>query len=149
MSGIMMAVLGSGGGRTVTNGSGTLVIKTSYTYYYGFHAGGAPPSGSAFGSINNDTFSGATIKAVFSQSSPGSVGVNQGQAISYGVIFNGNRSAGFFNTLTVAGTLVSGTLGSPSYNVGLDETTFTITLASQTATLFGTTNGAVISVVLT
>ena len=98
-----------------------------------------------FGSITGATFNGATVKAIYSGSPPGS----SGQASTYTVWFSGNRSAGFFNTLTVNGTLVTGTLSSPTYNSGNNETSFTITLASSAATLFGTTNGVLIPTILT
>ena len=149
MTGIMMALLGSGGGRIVTTGSSALVILTSYQYFYGYNAQSAPPGGVTWGSINNNVFSGATVRAVYSYSNPGSVGVEVGKAIAYTIIFSGNRSAGFFNTLSVAGTPVSGTLGAPSYNATFDETTFVITLAASAATLFVTTDGVAIPIVLT
>jgi hypothetical protein len=148
MSGIQMALLGSAGGTVVTTGSGTLIIFTSYTYYYGYDGalGGFTPN---FGAISNDIFNGANLKAVYSISSAGSIGVNAGKAISYNIIFSGNRSIGFFNTLNVNNTLVSGTLSGPSYNSSNDETTFTITLATSTTTLFGSTDGVTIPVALT
>lgn len=146
MSGIQMALLGGGGltGPTVTVGSYTLTVKGASIFYYGYDGatGGAPVN---FGSIANDTFNGATVKAAFSTSPTNA----SGQAVSYTVIFSGNRSAGFFNTLTVNGTLVSGTLGAPSYSAGSDETTFTITLGSSAATLFGTTDGVLIPIYMT
>jgi hypothetical protein len=143
MSGIQMALLGASQGTIVTVGQTTVVIKTTF-YYYGYDAA-VSSIPSSFGSITGDTFKGATIKAIYSGSPPSS----SGQASSYTVWFNGNRSAGFFNTLTVNGTLVTGTLSSPTYNSTNDETSFTITLASSAATLFGTTNGVRIPTILT
>ena len=143
MSGIQMALLGASPSTIVTVGQTTLVVKVTF-YYYGYDA--AVSGGlSNFGSITGDTFKGATIKAIYSASPPSS----SGQAISYTVWFNGNRSVGFFNTLTVNGTSVTGTLGAPAYNATNDETSFTITLASSAATLFGTTNGVLIPTILT
>jgi len=147
MSGIHMMLLGAGG-RAVITGSGTIVILTSYQYFYGYDNATGGAAG-IFGAINDSSFNGATIKAVYSRSNPGSIGVEEGNAIAYGIIFNGNRAAGFFNTLRVNGTLVSGTLGAPSYSSGVDETTFEITLAASAATLFGTTDGVNIPIVIT
>lgn len=149
MSGIHMALLGSAGSPVVTNGTGELVIITSYTYFHGYDGAAGGGSILDFGSITNGVFKDATLKAVYSASNPGSINVNRGQAISYSVIFNGNRSAGFFNTLTVNNTLIVGTLGSPAFNSGNNETTFTITLASQVASQFGSTDGVLITVTLT
>lgn len=144
MSGIQMALLGGGStGPVVTTGSASLTVKSSTTYWYGYDNATGGTTGT-FGSITNDTFSGATIKAVFSTSPVNTIG----QASAYSVIFNGNRSAGFFNTLTVNGTLVSGTLGAPSYSAGNDETTFQITVTAA-ATLFGTTDGVLIPIYMT
>lgn len=146
MSGIHMALLGSGGisGPIVTVGSYTITVKGASFYYYGYDnatMNTLPP----FGSIADATFNGATVKAIYSISPLNSAG----QASGYTVIFDGNRSAGFFNTLTVNGTLVVGTLSAPNYSAGNNETTFGITLASNAATLFGTTNGVLIPTILT
>jgi len=148
MSGIQMALFGSASGIVVTNGSGTLVVFTSYTYYYGYDGalGGTTLN---FGSISDGAFKGANLKAVYSASNPGTVGANAGKAIQYNIIFSGNRSAGFFNTLSVNNTLVSGTLSGPVYNSSNDETLFTIALAVSATTLFGSTDGAAIPVSLT
>lgn len=145
MSGIHMALLGTGGpsGPIITTGSATLTVKGSTTYWYGYDNATGGTTGT-FGSISDSTFGAATIKAVFSTSPVNTIG----QASSYSVIFDGNRSVGFFNTLTVNGTLVSGTLGAPSYSAGNDETTFQITVTAA-ATLFGTTDGVLIPIALT
>jgi hypothetical protein len=143
MSGIQMALLAASPSTVVIVGNATLVLKQTY-YYYGYDAA-VSSAVSSFGDIDNGTFSGATIKAIYS-TSPANT---SGQAASYSVYFNGNRSAGFFNTLTVNGTLVTGTLGSPVYNSPNDETVFTITLASSAATLFGTTDLVRIPTILT
>jgi hypothetical protein len=124
-------------------GQTTLVVKQTF-YYYGYDAA-VSSAITSFGSITGATFNGATVKAIYS----GSPANTSGQAILYTVYFDGNRSAGFFNTLTVNGTLVTGTLGSPVYNSPNDETSFTITLASSAATLFGTTDGVLIPTILT
>lgn len=131
-------------GPVVTNGTSTFVIKSTTIYYYGYDqaVGGAAFN---FGSITAGTFSGATIKAAFS-TSPGN---SAGNAMSYMVIFDGNRTAGFFNTLTVNGTLVSGSLSAPTYDSGNNETRFTITLGASAPTLFGTTAGVSIPILLT
>lgn len=145
MSGIQMALLGVGpGGPVVSVGQTTVTVKVTF-YYYGYN-GSVSASIANIGSITGATFNGATVKAIYS----GSSGADPaGKAIQYTVWFSGNRSAGFFNTLTVNGTLVTGTLSSPTYNATNDETSFTITLASSADTLFGTTNGVLIPTILT
>ena len=142
MSGIFGGLIAKSA-PVVIVGQTTLVIKSTF-YYYGYDAA-VSSAVSSFGDIDNGTFNGATVKALHSVSPANT----SGQAASYSVYFNGNRSAGFFNTLTVNGTLVTGTLGSPVYNSPNDETSFTITLASSAATLFGTTNGVRIPTILT
>ena len=145
MSGIHMALLGSGGalGPVVTVGQTTLTVKSTTFYYYGYDGALAAPA-TNFGSIANGTFNGATVKAIMS------VAVNSpGNADYYTVVFDGNRSAGFFNTLTVNNTLVVGTLSAPSYSAGNNETSFSVTLGTAAATLFGTTNGVLIPTLLT
>ena len=139
-----MALLGASSGTVVIVGQGTFTSGGLTFYYYGYDnstAGGVPAN---FGDIDNGKFKDVTIKAIFS------LGINvPGQAISYYVYFDGNRSAGFFNTLTINGTLVTGTLGSPNYNATYNETSFSITLGSAAPTLFGTTDGVRIPPVLT
>lgn len=126
---------------TVTVGSYALIAKGLAIYYYGYdNASGG--TASTFGSISNGTYGGATIKAVYSVSPNG----QSTQALTYAIIFSGNRSAGFFTDLKVNGSSVVGTIGSPSYNGTNDETTFSITPPSTTTTLFGTTDGVVIPV---
>jgi hypothetical protein len=112
----------------------------SATYNYGFglflyaYGYSNSPSGTGsytpttFGSITPSTFNSATIKAIYS------TGFASNQALYYYIIFSGSRGTGFFNTLTINGTLVSGSLSS-SYNGTNNETTFFITLASSAATL--------------
>lgn len=125
----------------VTVGSYVLSVKGLNIYYYGYdNAPGGTPS--TFGSISNGTYSGATIKAVYSIS-PNNT---PNDALSYLIIFSGDRSAGFFTDLQIAGASVVGSIGAPSYSAGNDETSFTITPPSTTATRFGTTVGAVVSV---
>jgi hypothetical protein len=144
MTGITCIMAGSAlSGPLITTGSASLTVKGSTTYWYGYD-GAAGGTVGTFGSITNGTFSTATVKAVFSTSPVNTIG----QANSYSVIFDGNRSAGFFNTLTINGTLVSGTLGAPSYSAGNDETTFAITVTAA-ATLFGTTDGVSIPISMT
>lgn len=133
MSGIQMALLGAGSqGYQLTTGSATFTFKSSTTYLYGFSNSPSTISftPATFGSISPTAFGPATITAIRSTSPPNSAG----NASSYQVIFSGNRSAGFFNTLTINGTLVSGTLTS-AYNGTNNETTFTITLGATAATL--------------
>lgn len=145
MSGVLCAFTGAANsGPIVTNGHYTLVVKSTSVYYYGYDGALGGPTVN-FGSITNGTFGGVNVKAIFSTSPVNTVG----QATSYSVIFDGNRAAGFFNTLTVAGTLVSGTLSAPSYSAGNNETTFTITLGAAAATLFGTTDGTLVQTLLT
>lgn len=146
MSGIMSALVGSGGGGVVVvNGvdSFTVIGATTYSYGYNNSASGSLPS--PFGSIRNGIFNSATIIGVYSKSPPNT----SGSANAYYILFNGNRSAGFFNTLKVNNTLVSGTLNAPNYNSAANETTFSISLASPATTLFGTTAGVNIPVILT
>jgi len=132
-----MALMGSGGGYALTSGSATFTIKGSTTYLYGYS--NAPATASftpaTCGSISPVTFGGATIKAIYS----GSPSNSPGQASSYSVIFSGNQIAGFFNTLIVNGTQVTGTPVPPvpSYNSTNNETTFSITLGSAAATVLG------------
>ena len=140
MSGIQMALLGASGTAVIV-GQAIYVLKGNY-YYYGYDAAVTSPV-SSFGDIDNGTFNGATIKALFSTSPVNT----SGQAASYSVYFNGNRSLGFVNTLTVNGTLV-GSFGSPTYNSPNDETVFSISV-TPAATLFGTTNGVRIPTILT
>jgi hypothetical protein len=136
MSGVLlMALMGSGGGYALTSGSATFTFKSVTTYFYGYSNSPATASftPATFGSISPVTFSGATVKAIYS----GSPSNSSGQASSYSVIFSGNQSTGFFNTLTVNGTQVTGTLSAPSYNSTNNETTFSITLGSAAATVLG------------
>jgi hypothetical protein len=134
MSGIQMALMGSGSGSyQLITGSATFSFKGSSFYLYGYS--NSPTTSvytpATFGSISPSTFNGIAIKAIYSQS-PLNVA---GQANSYVAIFDGNQSAGFFNTLTIDGTPVSGTLSAPSYNGTNDETFFSITLGAPAATL--------------
>lgn len=141
MTGILCAFAGIGGQAGATVNVGSLVVAGKITtYYYGYD--GATGGPGTFGSITNGTYSGATIKAIFS------TGFVSGSASSYTVIFSGNRSGGFFSSITIAGTLLVGTIGSPSYNSTNNETTFVFTLDSSAATLFGTTDGVDKSVVI-
>jgi hypothetical protein len=118
-------------------------VKSTTFYYYGYDGALGPPA-TNFGSIANGTFNGATVKTIMS------VAVNSpGNAQYYTVTFDGNRSAGFFNTLTVNNTPVVGTLSAPSYDAGNNETSFSVTLGTAAATLFGTTNGVLIPTILT
>jgi hypothetical protein len=143
MSGIQMALLGASGTAVIV-GQTTYVSGGFTFYYYGYNNSTGGGVLANFGDIDNGKFKDVTIKAIHS------FGINvPGQAIQYVVYFDGNRSAGFFNTLTINGTLVTGTLGSPNYNATYNETSFTITLASAAPTLFGTTNGVRIPTVLT
>lgn len=128
-------------GATVTVGNYIVISKIS-TYNYGYD-GATGGTASNFGSIADGTFSGATIKAVYSAS------FSSGQATTYTVIFSGNRAGGFFNSLTIGGTLAVGSIGSPVYSAGNDETTFVLTLTSTAATLFGTVDGVTKLVVIT
>jgi len=115
----------------LTTGSATFNFTYGILYAYGYSNS---PSGTGFytpttfGSITPSTFNSATIKAIYS------AGFASNQASYYYIIFSGSRGTGFFNTLTINGTLVSGSLSS-SYNGTNNETTFSITLASSTATL--------------
>ena len=143
MTGVTAMMAGMGGGGTIVIVGSTVETSKFAFYYYGYD-GALGGAASNFGSIVRPEFNGATIKAVYSLATQ-----SAGQATSYTVIFNGNRAAGFFNTLTVNDTLVVGSLGSPSYNSTNDETSFTISLSSAAATLFGTTDGVPIPVVLT
>lgn len=132
---------GKSNGPIVTVGSYILTGKVNL-YYYGYDGatGGSPTN---FGSITNGTFSGATVKAVFSS------GISSTTVTGYTVIFDGNRAAGFVDTLTVNGTAVSGTFGSPSYNSTNNETSFTMSVSGGPPTLFGTTTGVAVPVILT
>ena len=133
MSGIQMALMGYSVGYNLTTGSATLTIKSSTSYLYGYSnsVSTAAYTPATFGSVSPSAFSSATIKAIYSRSPINA----SGQAASYLVIFDGNCSAGFFNTLTINGALVSGTLSAPAYNSTNNETSFTITLGSTAATL--------------
>jgi hypothetical protein len=133
MSGIQMALLGSASAAVyqLTAGSATLPGKaTIYLYGYSNASATSGYTPSTFGSITPANFKGFAVKAIYSSS------FIAGQANSYQVIFAGDRTtpAGFFNTLTVNTTLVTGTLSS-SYSSTNNETTFTITLGSSAATL--------------
>lgn len=116
---------------SLATGSATFNFGFGILYAYGYSNS---PSGTGiytpatFGSITPSTFNSVTIKAIYSVGSPSN------QALSYNIIFSGSRGTGFFNTLTINGTLVSGSLSS-SYNGTNNETTFSITLASSAATL--------------
>lgn len=142
MSGIQMALLGSvsDGSYIVNVGKSELNGKVNIDNY-GFLTSSLQ---STPGSITptGATFKGVTIVAVYSS------GVTVGNANSYYVYFQGNQSAGFFNTLKVNGTTVAGTTGSPNYDG--TNTNFQITLTlSPAATLFGTTVGDPIPIIMT
>ena len=135
MSGIQMALLGSASAAVyqLTASSATFFFKGGAIYLYGYSNSPSTLSytPTTFGSISPTAFGSATVKAIHSTSPINSAG----NASSYSVIFSGNRLAGFFNTLTVNGTLISGTLSAPSYSGTNNETTFTITLGATAATL--------------
>jgi len=146
MSGIQMALLGSGsdGSYIVNVGKSELNGKVNIDDY-GFLISsiqGTPGSITPTGA----TFKGVTIVAVYSR------GTTIGNASSYFVYFQGDRRtpAGFFNTLKVNGTTVVGTLNSPVYDGGNNWTSFEISLTSSpAATLFGTTVGDPIPIIMT
>jgi hypothetical protein len=142
MSGIQMALLGGAGQPTVIVGQTTYSAKVT-VYVYGFNAASTSLP-SYCGSIANGTFKGAAIRACYSTS------VSAGNATSYTVAVTGDQTgvSGFFNSLTVDGTLVGTYSGSGSYNSTEDYTSFAISVSSA-ATLFGTTNGVRVPIVLT
>lgn len=113
---------------SLTSGTGTYYFGYGTIYWSGYSIATAT-LGVNFGSINLSTFGLATIKGIYSVSY-----TSAGTATSYSVVFSGSRGTGFFNTLTIGGTLVSGTLSS-YYNGPSDETIFSIALASSAATL--------------
>ena len=139
-----MLLLGSGGAVGTT----TKMTVGSYSYNAGFFTQDyygycnttipAPVGAQSFGSLSVGTFSGATILAIYGQT------INAGNITGYVVALSGNRSAGFFNTLTVNGTLLPGTTGAPSYDSGLNVTTFAITPTTITACVWGTSGSATI-----
>lgn len=139
MSGVLSAIIGTAGSNAITVTVGVFEISGKVTLdWYGYSAINQPG-----GSITNGAFAGATVLEVVSR------GSTPGYATTYMVTFSGNRAAGFFHTLRVNNTLVSGTLSAPSYDGGNDRTTFTITLSGASVTLFGTTTGAKIPVTIT
>jgi len=142
MSGIQMALLGASGTAVIV-GQDTFTTGGITAYYYGYDNSIGGGTVANFGDIDNGKFKGVTIKAIFS------LAINApGQAIQYVVYFDGDqRTAGFFNTLTVNGTLV-GSAGTGTYSTPNNETSYTISV-SPAPTLFGTTNGVRIPTVLT
>lgn len=137
-----MALLGGVPYPVVIVGQTTYVIKVTI-YVYGYNAA-VTSNPSFFGSINYGTFKGKAITACYSSST------TAGNATSYVVIVSGDQTgvSGFFNSLTVNGTLVGTNTGSGTYNATRDDTTYSISVASA-ATLFGTTDGVRVPIVLT
>jgi len=166
MSGIMMALVGSGGvsvvNSTVTVNTGTNSNGTTTQTFWGYSIVGVPtgntnglyypnsvPSNLPVGSISPAlTIDGSDVLGVYS------IGVSSSSiATYYAVILDGDVSAtpGLVSSLTVDGTLVVGTktvtyipLSRDSTNgVGsLPSTLFLFTLTVTAATLFGTTPSA-------
>jgi len=129
MSGALQAtLLGNNGRIWLTPGSYTLTAKINL-YYYGYDASSSLANSNFGALIASPGFKGANILGVYSY------GVSSGQAANYNVVLSGNRAAGFFNSLTINTTLITGTLGAPSYNSTYDETTFTITVTAGASLL--------------
>lgn len=138
MSGVSAVLAGASTSAALVT-VGTFFLRAYRLFDYGYGSVFNPSVG---GSIQNGTFKGATITDVYSFSD--TVGVAQ----EYYVILSGNRAAGFLNTLTINGTTVVGSLSTPSYNSSTNTTMFVLTPSTITTTLFGTTAGAVVPVVL-
>ena len=142
MTGTTMLLFGGSGSAAVTTtltvGSYTVYSTYLTQNYYGYNnttLGGLPQP---LGDLSPTAFNGATILGLYASA------FNAGNPYAYSVIFSGNRSAAFFSTLTVNGTLLAGTNIAPSFDGGTNTTSFVISPSVAAPCVWGTSGTATV-----